>query len=88
MSFLLDEYGLKTYIDVVAMVPQDEDQQKEYKKKMAGAKRLILDGVKDHVVSHIASKDIAKQMWNALSTLYQGTSKQQKMYLEEKLRLI
>ena len=49
---------------------------------------MILDGVWDHVVSHIAGKDTAKRMWDAVATLYQGTFKQQKMYLEEKLRLI
>ena len=49
---------------------------------------MILDGVWDHLVSHIVGKDIAKEMWDALSTLYQGTSEQQKMYLEEKLRCV
>ena len=53
---------------------------------MARAKRFILDGVRDHVVSHITGKDIAKQMWEALAILYERSSEQQKMYLEEKLR--
>lgn len=47
---------------------------------------MILDGVKDHVFYHIASKGTAKEMWDALSTLYQGSFEQQKMYLEKKLR--
>jgi len=34
---------------------------------MACAKRLILDGVRDHIVSHIAGKDTAKEMWDALA---------------------
>jgi len=50
------------------------DKLKEYKKEMARAKRLILDGVRDHVVSHIASKGNEKEMWDALSILYQGSS--------------
>ena len=53
---------------------------------MAKAKRLILDGVRDHVVCHIAVKETAKEVWDALATLYQGSFEQQKMYLEEKLR--
>ena len=55
---------------------------------MAQAKWLILDGFRDHVVSHTASKDTSKKMWDALATLYQGTSEQRKTYLEEKLRCI
>ena len=45
MSFLLDEFGLKAYIDNVVAVPRDADPLKEYRKEMAWVKRLILDGV-------------------------------------------
>lgn len=38
------------------------------------------------MVSHIASKDTTRQMWEALATWYEGSSKQWNMYLEEKLR--
>lgn len=69
-------------------VPQDANQLKEYKKEMANTKRLILDGIWDHIISHIATKGTTKEMWDTLSTLYQGTSKQQKMFLEEKMRCI
>ncbi len=53
---------------------------------MAKAKRMILDGVKDHVVCHIASRGTAREMWDVLSMLYQGSFEQRKMYLEQKLR--
>ena len=36
------------------------------------------DGVKDHVVQHIAEKETAKEMWDTLKTLYQHTSMQRK----------
>ena len=52
-------------------IPTDADQLKEYIKEMAWVKRLILDGVRDHIVLHIDGKDTAKQMWDALATLYQ-----------------
>lgn len=81
MSFLLIEYGLKAYVDNVVVVPQDVDQLKEYKKEMAKAKRMILDGVQDHIVSHVASKGTAKEICKALSMLYQSSSKQRKMFL-------
>lgn len=53
---------------------------------MAKAIRLILDGVRDHVVCHIVGKGTVKEMWDALATLYQGSSEPRKMYLEEKMR--
>jgi len=55
---------------------------------MVKTKRIILDGVRDHVVSHIVENDTSRHMWEALATLYKGSSEQWKMYLEEKLRCI
>ena len=83
---LLYEHDLKAFIDGVIVVPVDADPLKSYKKDMAKAKCLILDGVRDHVVCHIAGKGTAKEMWDALEMLYQGSSEQWKMYLQEKAR--
>jgi len=33
---------------------------------------MILDGVKDHVVPHIAEKNTSREMWEALTTLVLG----------------
>ena len=85
ISFLLDEHELKTFIDNVVDVPADPDPLKAYKKDMDKAKRSILDGVRVHIVSHISRKGNAKEMWDALVTLYQGSSEQRKMFLEEKM---
>eukprot|EP00253_Pinus_taeda_P032495 PITA_32495 len=85
ISCLLDEHNLKTYVDSVVVVPTDLDPLKKYKAKMAKAKRLILDRVRDHVVCHIVDKDTARQMWEALAMLYRSFE-QRKMYLEQKMR--
>ena len=76
MSFLLDEYGLKVYVDNVVAIPQDVDQLKEYKREMAKAKQMILDGVRDHIVSHVAGQRTTKEMWDAFSNLFQSSSEQ------------
>jgi len=69
ISCLLDEYDLKAYIDSVVVVLEHANPLKAHKKEMEKEKRLILKGVRDHVVSHIAEKDTARQMWEALATL-------------------
>lgn len=86
MSFLLDEHTLKTYIENVVYFPADADPLKKYKDEMAKEKKLIVDGVKDHVIYHIVRRGNAKEMWDALSMLYQGYFKQHNMYLEKNLR--
>lgn len=86
ISCFLDEHFLKVYIDNVVAKPTDPNQLKKYKVEIAKTKRMILDRVKDHIVCHIAGRNTAKEMWDALSTFYQGSSEQRKMYLEQKMR--
>ena len=86
MSCLMDEHFLMIYIDRVVVEPANLDPLKKYKGEMVKAKRMILDGVKDHEVCHISGKGTSKEMWNAFSMLYHGFSEQQKMYLEQKMR--
>jgi len=67
----------------ISVDPTDNDK---YEEAMARAKSIILDGVKDHVVPHITENDRANEMWEALKKLYQHTSMQRRMLLENQLR--
>ena len=78
---VLDEYGLKEHVENVLVVPTDADPLKKYEENQARTKRLIIDGVKDHVIPHIASKNTTNDMWIALETMYQGRSVQRKVLL-------
>ena len=51
-------------------IPVDTDENEKYQEEMARAKSIILDKFKDHVVLHIAEKDTANAMWEALTKLY------------------
>ena len=86
IEFLLDEHDLKALIDSAVAEPLDAAHLRALKKNIARAKRLILDGVKDHIVPHIATKNTAREMWVGLENLYQGSSEQRKIYLEENMR--
>ena len=88
MSCLLDEHFLKVSIDNMVTELANPNMLKKYKGDMAKMKRMILDRVKDHVVCHIVGRATAKEMWDALSMLYQGSSEQRKMYLEQKMRFM
>ena len=71
---VLEEYDLEAYVKSVVVVPTDNDQKKKYKAKQGKEKRIILEGVQDNVVSHLQCKDTAEEMWEALSSLYEGSS--------------
>lgn len=58
----------------------------EYQKDEAKARRMIVDGVRDHIVPHLAEKDTTKKMWDAINKLFQGKNMYWKMILREKLK--
>jgi hypothetical protein len=39
--------------------------------KEAKAQGIILDGVKDHLIPHLAEKKTSKEMWDALKNLFE-----------------
>ena len=70
----------------VVAIPVDRPENEKYENAMARAKYMILDGVKDHVIPHIAKKNKVNEMWDTLTIFYQGYFVQQRMLLENQLR--
>jgi hypothetical protein len=82
-SVVLKENNIWNYVNYVVVVPAidlvalDLDEVKEAK-----AQRIILDGVKDHLIPHLAKNNTSKAMWDALNNLFEVKNENQKMVLE------
>ena len=87
MLVFMEAYGLREHAEKVLATPTDAKLLAENNEAVAHAKRFIMDGVKDHVVPHIAKKVTAHEMSVALTTLYEGRSVQRKILLENQLKL-
>ena len=59
-----------------------------WKKKVAKTQRILLEGVKDHIVSSLHGKATPFVMWKALTDLFQRSSDHRKLALKDKLRKI
>jgi 2-phosphoglycerate kinase len=57
-----------------------------HNQKDVKARCIILDGVKDHLIPHLSGKTTARDMWEALKSLFQSKNENHKMVLREKLR--
>ena len=55
---------------------------------MVKARQIILEGVRDHIVSSLHGKETLYAMCKELTNLYQNNSDQRKLPLKEKLRKI
>jgi len=68
----LDKNQIKDYALKTVVVSIDVDPLKKYEEAQEKAKCMILDGVKDHVIPHIAEKDTSREMWEAFDNFVQG----------------
>ena len=90
MEAVLDDNGLKEFIDAEIPKPTSSDAAvlDAWQKKTAKCRRIILEGVKDHIVSRLHGKASPFLMWKSLTDLFQSKSDQRMLVLKDKLRNI
>eukprot|EP00253_Pinus_taeda_P005175 PITA_05175 len=88
MEAVLDENGLKDFIDAKVPKPTDAAEVEAWQKKTKKCRRILLEDVKDHIVSSLHGKASPYLMWKALKDLLQSKSDQRKLALKDKLRNI
>ena len=87
MEVVLDDNGLKEFIDAEIPKPTSSDAAilDAWQKKTTKCQRILLEGVKDHIVSSLHGKSSPFLMWKALTDLFQSKSDQRKLALKDKL---
>ena len=88
MEVVLEDNGLKEFVDADVPKPTDAALVDAWQKKIAKCRRILLEGVKDHIVSSLHGKATPYLMWKALTDLFQSKSDQRKLALKDKLRNI
>eukprot|EP00253_Pinus_taeda_P004565 PITA_04565 len=88
MEAVLEDNGLKDFVDQEIPKPTDKTEQVEWRKCLARARRILLEGVRDHIVLILHGKETPHAMWKTLKHLYQNSSDQRKLALEDKLQKI
>ena len=70
----MDDNGLKEFIDNNVPNPGSSDVAAldSWQKKVAKCRRILLEGVKDHIVSSLHGKSTPFLMWKALTDLFQS----------------
>ena len=90
MDQVLEDNVLKEFIerDVPKPTSADAAVLDAWQKKVARTRRILLEGVRDHIVSSLHGKATPYAMWKALTDLFQRGSDQRKLALKDKLRKI
>jgi hypothetical protein len=82
---VLKENKLWSYVSTVVPVPVHNPIALDLHEVKAARAQRMLDGVKDQLIPHLAEKKTTKEMWDALTKLYQSDNQIRKMALRDKL---
>jgi hypothetical protein len=86
VMLILEENDLEYFIKEEVPEPDEDEAKAKYKNYLVKAKRIIVDSIKDHLIPHVSSLTNPKQMFDALSRLYEGKNINWKMTLRTQLK--
>ena len=78
---ILEEHDLEGYIKDEVREPKGDEAKAKHKKDLIKAKRIIIDFIKDHLIPQVSSKNTPKEMFNALTNLFEGKNVNKRMSL-------
>jgi hypothetical protein len=78
---ILEENELLDHVKQVLPEPEEEDAKAKYKKNEIKAKRILTDSIKDHLIPNVSELKTPKEMFDALSRLYESKNTRRKLTL-------
>jgi hypothetical protein len=65
---------------------EDEEAKTKFKKNEIKAKRILTDSIKDHLIPNVSELKTSKEMFDALTKLYESKNTSRKLTLRHQLR--
>ena len=86
ISLILEEKYLDQYITEKFPEPVGDEAKATHKKNLVKAKRIIADSIKDHLIPHVSSFKTPKEVYDALTKMFEGKNINQEMNLRKQLK--
>jgi hypothetical protein len=86
IQLILEENELLDHVKKMLPEPEDEEAKAKFKKNEVKAKRILTDSIKDHLIPNVSELKTAKEMFDALTRLYESKNTSQKLTLRHQLR--
>ena len=81
---ILEKNDLEGFIKEEVVDPEEDEAKAKYKNDMIKANRIIVD----NLIPHVSSRRTPKEMFNALSILFEGGNVNRKMTLRNHLKSV
>ena len=86
ISLILEDNYLDQYINGEVPEPEGDEDKATHKKNLVKSKRIIGDSIKDHLIPHVSSFKTPKEVFDALTKMFEGKNIDQKMTLRNQLK--
>jgi hypothetical protein len=86
IGLILEENDLARFVKEEVPEPVDAAEKAKHQNDTIRAKRIIADLIKDHLIPYVSSKKTPKEMFDALTILYEGKNINWKMNLRTQLK--
>jgi hypothetical protein len=86
IGLILEEIDLARFVKEELPKPEDAAEKAKHQKDTIRAKRIIVDSIKDHLIPYVSSKNTPKEMFDALTRIYEGKNINRKMNLRTQLK--
>jgi hypothetical protein len=63
---ILEDNEILDHVKQVLPEPEEEDTKEKYKKNEIKAKRILIDSIKDHLISNVSELKMQKEMFDDL----------------------
>jgi hypothetical protein len=85
MQLIIEENELLDHIKNMLPELEDEEAKAKLKKNEVKVKRILTDSIKDHLIPNVYELKITKEMFDALTRLYERKNTSEKLILRHQL---
>jgi hypothetical protein len=86
VHLILEENELLDHIKQILPEPEEEDPKAKFRKNEVKAKRILTESIKDHLIPNVLEMKTPKEMFDALTKLYESKNTSRKLTLRQQLR--
>ena len=88
IMLILEENDLDKFVKEEVVEPEEDEAKSKHKKDAIIAKRIIADSIKHNLIPQVSSRETPKEMFDALSSLFEGRNINRKMTLRNHIKSV
>ena len=86
IMLIFEERDLEGYIKDEVKEPKGEEEKAKHNNDMIKVRMIIANSIKDHFILHVSSKNTIKEIFEGLTSMFEGKHIKRRMNLRNQLK--